>query len=204
MNKKSFIGLNSFLLIFSVTSMLLLCSCGKKQEPEMLAGLPNPMHECTEEELAQATGIALTAPEGASDVKYFYIDSGESAISQVIFTLDGKNYCYRAQPTSFVSIEANVNENASVKDLSSALNDCTNIGATLSGMHYDWECVSLIDIAESRDAVVAFNEGKEGFIAWLDVVPGVLYSLSVEKGASQELLMNTAEVCFVPLQGDVG
>ena len=190
-------------MILSLAAMMLtFCSCGKKQEEKISAGMPNPIHECTKEELGKVTGIPLEAPDGASDERYCYIDPEGLAISQVSFTLDGKDWCYRAQPTSCLSIEANVDENASVKDLAAALDDCTNIGAALSGMHYKWECVSLLDIAESRDAVAAFNEGKEGFVAWLDVVPGVLYSLSVEKGASQTLLTDTAERCFVPLQGE--
>lgn len=196
--------MNSFLIVFAVTMlMLLLCSCGKKQEPEAPVGMPNPIHECTEEELGKATGISLAAPAGASDAKYCYIGSDNTVISQVTFTLDGKKYCYRAQPTSCLSIEASVDENASAKDLASALSDCTNVGAALAGMYYKWECISLIDIAE-RDAVVAFNEGKEGFVSWLDVAPGILYSLSVEKGASQTLLTDSAEACFVPLQGEAG
>lgn len=219
MNKNKSTETKVLPILFAVTAIVLLfCACGKPQEtakkPESetntetkteteakpMTGLANPLHECTRDELVQATGIPLDAPDGASEVKYFYIDSEDTPISQVTFSLNGKQYCYRAQPTAYVRIEANVDENADEKDLMSALNDCTNIGAALSGMHYKWECASLNDIAESRDAVVAFNDGKEGFVAWLDVVPGILYSLSMNNGASQTVLTDTAELCFVPVQ----
>ena len=194
-------------LALAVLMVLVLCACGSKSktEEEPVANMVNPVHECTKEELVQATGIALDAPDGAGDVSYSYIDIAEGhPISQVNFSLDGKKYCYRAQPTEYTSISANVAEDASSQDLFAAVNDCTNIGAALSGMHFKWECISLIDIAETRDGVVAFNTGKQGFVSWLDVVPGVLYSLSTDNGAEQDLLTDMAELCFVPLQGEVG
>ena len=192
-------------LFLAALLLLTLCACGNKQEEEPFAGMPNPIHECTKNELVEATGIALDAPEGAQDVAYSYISHVTiTPISQVQFKLDGKKFCYRAQPTSFTSIQANVDENASSEDLFAAIKDCTNIGASLSGMYYNWESICLNDIAGSREAIVAFNEGKEGFISWLDVVPGILYSLSVDTKAGQDLLIDTAELCFVPTQGDVG
>lgn len=185
--------------------LLSLCSCGSKKEEEHSAGLANPVHDCTRDELLNATGIVLDAPDGAENIRYSYIDTGSEPISQVVFTLDGNEFCYRAQPTASTSIMANLtDENASLENLSKALSECTNIGAALSGMHYDWKTVCLIDVGQSCDGIVAFNEGKQGIITWLDVVPGILYSLSVNSNASQSLLMETAEACFVPVQGDVG
>lgn len=191
------------ILFLLVLSMLLgLCACGSKKPVES-SGMPNPVHECTKEELGAATGIFLDAPEGATDVSYFYIDSADAPISQVFFKLDGKEFCYRAQPTSYTSITATVSDAVvETTDLMDSLNKSTNIGASLAGMYGDWEMAALVDVAGSREGVVALNDGKAGFISWLDVVPGVLYSLSVDKKASQPLLMDTAELCFVPLQGD--
>lgn len=189
-------------LIMAVAMVFALCACGAKEEP-VSAGMPNPVHECTYDELVQATGISVEAPAGAENVSYAYIDT-ESPISQVRFTYDGRDFCYRAQSTSYLSISANVNEDASSSDLAAALNDCTNIGAVLAGMHSEWKCSGLYDLENGRESVFAFNEGKEGFIAWLDIAPGVLYSLSVDSKAEQDVLIDMAELCFVPLQGDVG
>lgn len=192
-----------------ITAMLLalvlvfgLCACGSKEQPS--ASLANPVHEGTLDEVMAATGIILDVPENATEVVYAYIDA-DYPISQVTFRLDGKDYCYRAQPTSALSITDSVGDvNSDAEDLMKALSDCTNVGAVLSGMHYEWKSAALVDLESSREGVVAFNEGKEGFIAWLDVVPGVLYSLSMDNGATQDLLMTTADACFVPLQGNAG
>lgn len=182
-----------------------LCACGSKSQGESVA-LPNPMHESTKDEIMQKSAIALDAPEGATDVKYYYIDTvsetGTMPVAQVNFTLDGKAYCYRAQITSFVNIMTTVDGKVN-EDLPGTLEDCTNCGAFLSGMHYKWKSGAKT-IVTNRDAVCGINDGQEGFIAWLDIVPGILYSLSVDKGASQELLMKTAEACFVPMQGECG
>lgn len=191
-------------LTLAAVMVFALCACGSKA-PQPSAGLPNPLHDTTKDGIVEATGISLDAPEGATDVQYFTIDgaNGSSPIAQVIFTLDGKEFCYRAQATAVTSITANVGQEGASEDLAKALSDCTNVGAALAGYYYDWKSIALVDVS-SREGVVAFNQGKEGFISWLDVVPGVLYSLSMRSGADQDLLMNTAELCFVPLQGDAG
>ena len=196
-----------FLIITLVTVMMLsLCACGSsKKSEESSAGIANPIHECEKDELVKATGIPLDAPAGAEEVRYSYIETGGGPVSQVNFKLDGNEFCYRAQPTSATTIMSNLtDENASIENLSKALSECINIGAALSGMHYDWKSVCLIDVAERCEGIVAFNEGKQGMITWLDVVPGILYSLSINSNASQNLLMDTAEACFVPVQGNAG
>ena len=195
-------------LVLVLVMAAALCACGKKEEVPQQAGVPNPMHECASyDELVEATGIGLEAPEGAEDVAYMYIDVVGAPISQVTFKLDGKEFCYRAQPTSITSLSADVEQEGTAEELTDALDEAITACTTLSGMYYkwdEWKCSGLTDLENGRESVFAFNEGKEGFIAWLDVVPGVLYSLSMEKGANQMLLMDTAEACFVPLQGEVG
>lgn len=183
-----------------------LCACGQKQETEdQAAGLANPVHECDHDEMVEKTTADIDAPAGAENVRYSYIDNEGEPVAQVEFTLDGKEYCYRAQSTAITSIMSDVegNKEATPADLMKMLADGTNVGAALSGMYYNWESGASTMVAD-RDAVCGFNEGKAGFIAWLDVVPGYLYSLSMDDGCTQELLQNTAEACFVPMQGNVG
>lgn len=192
-------------LVMAVSMSLCFCSCGSEEPAEEEAGMPNPVHECeSADDIAQATGISLDAPEGAEDVAYSYIDAAEEdgyPIAQVLFTLDGQEFCYRCQMTDELSITGITDEEADPEDLTQELNDQTKIGAELAGMYCEWEC-SATTMVSYCDAVCAFNEGKEGFVAWLDVVPGALYSLSVDKGAKQDVLAKTAEKCFVPMQGD--
>lgn len=194
-------------LILTLAVVLTFCACGAKKaeypREDTSVGMANPVHECTAGELLQATGIGLAAPQGAEHITYSYIDASP-AISQVSFTLGGNKYCYRAQPTAYTSIEANLDVETSGKELNDALSDCTNIGAALTGIYSDWKNICLYDLENGCESIIAFNEGKEGFISWLDVVPGVLYSVSVRGNVSEDLLLNAADICFIPLQGNSG
>ena len=178
-----------------------MCACGNKTDGEEIA---NPVTECSYDEMFEKTGIPINAPEGAEDVAYAYIDmENADPIGQVVFTVDGKTYCYRAQSTGATSIMDSVGEDGFYleENLQNALNEGVNVGAALSGMNYEWKAGASIDI-NYCDGVAAFNDGKAGFVAWLDVVPGILYSLGMEDDCSQDLLMNMAESIFVPVQGD--
>lgn len=165
------------MVIVLALCLALLCGCGKKEEPAQapVAGLANPVKSYTSaDEQLAATGIALAAPEGAEDIAYQSIND----MSETRFTLDGVKYCYRAQPTA---------ETASYD---------------MSGLYYTW--------TETVDGTVAGREAKAsigseaGFVRWLDVVPGINYNLSAEGAVSAELLFATAELVFVPVQGNAG
>lgn len=192
-------------LVLAVSMSLCFCSCGSEEPAEEEAGMPNPVHECeSADDLTQATGISLDAPEGATDVSYAYLDPAEEGgqqIAQVQFTLDGQEYCYRCQMTDEVSIYGNKDVEANPEALMTELNEQTNTGAQLAGLYCEWSCAGTTTVSYC-DAVCAFNEGKEGFVAWLDVVPGALYSLSVDNGADQSKLEEVAKKCFAPMQGD--
>ena len=193
-------------LIMAGAMMIGMCACGSSEEPaDDNANAENPIHECTYEEMMEATGIDISAPDESEDVVYSYIDAAEKdgyPIAQVEFTCGDKEYCYRAQSTNVTSMTADVEGNeVDPSKLLESLQDCTNAGATLGGMYCKWDAGATIDI-DGRDGVVAFNEGKEGMIAWLDVVPGIMYSLTTEENANQQDLMAMAEMLFVPMQGE--
>lgn len=189
------------------------CACGSSScskettTAETTAGTANPVHDCTSaDELEKAAGIPLDAPKGAEDVSYSYIEaSGDDAvIEQVDFTLDGNKYTYRAQSTDVTDIMTTVDgKKIDSSGLQAAMSDCTNVGAALAGVYNDWETCSKT-MTSNRDAVVGYNDGAEGVIAWLDVVPGIMYSLSVDNNASQKLLEDTAADIFVETQGNAG
>ncbi|MDO4176207.1 MAG: hypothetical protein Q4D99_01850 [Bacillota bacterium] len=194
-------------LVLAVSMSLCFCSCGdSEQAAEEETGVANPVHECeSADDIVQATGISLDAPEGATDVAYSYIDATSDdgyPIAQVEFTLDGQEYCYRCQMTDELSLCGDDNPEADPDALMASLNDQINIGAELAGIYCEWESAANTMVSYC-DAVCGINEGKEGFVAWLDVVPGALYSLSMDKGANQGDLTKTAEKCFVPMQGEV-
>ena len=193
-------------LLLSAMMVFAMCACGAKEEqPD--AGLPNPVTECTQEELLEATGFELAAPEEADNVVYSYITvEGQEPIAQVTFTVIEDNYCYRAQSTGVTNIMSGIDEKGEVvtaESIQDALESGINIGAALSGMNYEWKACATVDV-QHCEGICAFNEGKAGFISWLDVAPGVLYSLSMDDGCTQDHLMNMAESIFVPVQGEVG
>ena len=194
------------LLVIMLSAMMVfaMCACGAKEEkPD--SGLTNPVTECTQEELLEVTGLELAAPPEADNVVYSYITvEGQEPIAQVTFTVIEDEYCYRAQPTAVTSIMSGIDEKGEVitaESIQDALESGINIGATLSGMNYEWKACATVDV-QYCEGICAFNEGKAGFISWLDVVPGILYSLSMDDGCAQDNLMNLAEAIFVPVQGD--
>lgn len=141
---------------------------------EHFAGLANPLFESDRQGVLEATGFALDAPEGAENAAWFWFNT-EPKIAELRFTLDGRNFTYRAS-----------GENA-FKDI--------------SGMYYTWEENTEAAIAYLK-AQLFWNEDKEGIMLWYDMAPGVMYSLSVDTGADPRLLCKTADDIFVPVQGD--
>lgn len=151
----------------------MLTGCGKKQE-EPAVGMPNPMTEVAKDEVAPKTGISLDAPEGAENVHYFVI-AGDKNVAQVDFTLGGKNYTYRA-----------------------CIND---IGATpLSGVYFNKATESYCEVAYCKGTI--YTEGKTAVCYWYDVVPDISYSLTDMDCNDASVLLDTANLCFVPAQGD--
>lgn len=197
----------SILLMLSL--MFVMSSCGNDVESDETAEITNPVTECqTTDELLDATGISLDAPKGATEVVYSYIDIGSTTaaevIAQVAFTLDGNQYAYRAKKTDATSLYAAVERDpdADQEELSEMMEETIEECGEFAGLHYEWKSAANIDLANTREGVVAFNEGKAGFVAWLDVAPGVLYSLGMANNSTQDLLINTAEKCFIPMQGE--
>ncbi len=150
-----------------------LTACGKTPAEEPV-GMPNPLKEVSGEQMAAITGLALVAPEGASGVKYFTIND---KTAQLVFTLDGREYTYRAEPTGELK------------------------AYDLSGMYYDWTETGGGKVGYC-DAVVETCD-KAAAAYWLDIVPGINYSLGCSAQVTADELLKVANACFVPVQGDV-
>lgn len=194
--KKILVTLLAVIMVFA------MCSCSSKADDGL--EIANPVTECSYDEMFSKTGIEIKAPENAEDVAYAYIEmENADPIGQVEFTVEGKRYCYRAQPTAATSIMNSIGDDGfyMAEDILDALNEGVNVGATLSGLNYEWKASATIDIGYC-EGIAAFNEGAAGFVSWLDVVPGILYSLGMDDGCSQDILMTMAEDIFVPVQGN--
>ena len=53
-------------------------------------------------------------------------------------------------------------------------------------------------------AKINYTPGEQGRIIWFDLVPGILYSLSMDSSASDEVLLELANELFVPAQDSIG
>lgn len=195
-------------IILALSMIFVMTSCFDDFNEDDLSEVANPIVQCqTAAELTDATGVSIDAPKGATDVVYSYIDSGiagEPLIAQVEFSLKDKQYCYRAKETAGTSLYSAVENDvdAEQEKLSEMMEETIEECGEFAGLYDEWKSAASVDVAKTRDAVVAFNKGRAGFIAWLDVAPGFLYCLSMTDGATQKLLMQTAEKSFVPMQGE--
>ena len=141
-------------------------------EPDV--GMPNPLREATGAQMAEATGLVLIAPSGAVNVRYFILND---KTAQLVFSLDGKEYTYRAEPTD--KLEA----------------------YDFSGLNYTWAETSEEPVGYLTATVSTCDEA--GVAYWLDVVPGIAYSLGCNAVVTADELVGTANACFIPTQGDV-
>lgn len=141
-------------------------------------GLANPVHEASESEVSQATGIDLKAPEGAKDVVYSYIDAdGSNPIAQVTYKNEkGTEFTYRAQANSGT--------------------EATDI----SGMNYEWTGGGLCDVGYCTGAIQSCKDAT--VCTWFDVVPGIDYSLSVTGEIDPSEIADEANKVFISAQGD--
>ena len=73
----------------------------------------------------------------------------------------------------------------------------------ISGIEGPFEQISAGEVAWCR-AKINYTEGEQGRIIWFDVVPGILYSMSMEQGASDETLLELANELFEPAQDTIG
>ncbi len=120
------------------------------------------------------------APENAQDVHYnaFYLD--DLAVGETSFTLDDVKYVYRIAPTY----------------------DTSSDFADISGLEGDFDRQAEAEVGWCP-ARLSWNDGGVGKVVWFDVVPGQLYSLSVDAGASQESLLDLASQLFLPAQDEL-
>lgn len=174
-------------LILALTMALSLAACGKKGEPAAqpdgsassseIAGVVNPIHEVTHDEMVEKTGVDIDAPEESTDVSYVYIDD-EPLFAEVNFTMNGVEWCYRAQ---MGQADPQI----------------------LSGMYYNWTDTAEGEVDYCTATVsVCDGEEKAACVTWYDVVPDISYSLSAFDAADMDEALSMAKLVFQPAQGD--
>ena len=132
----------------------------------------------TASQILRATGLDVTvAPDNAKNITYnaFRIDG--LTVAETTFQIDGITYAYRMAGTTEL------------------LENFTDI----SGLDNSFSEIAAGEVFWCR-AKLRFDEGGQGKILWFDLVPGILYSMTMDSGASEEALLDMANSLFVPAQ----
>lgn len=167
-------GYKVFSLLFAAFCVIFCtsgCSSQKKKNglPESdgraaggtSVGIANPVVQSDPQEILDVLGIRFNEPEGASGVRYSII-GGKTA--QMDFVWKG------------VECTARISGEPSFTDI--------------SGMYFSWKseintnvgrCAATVKLAEAGGSTI-------GVCLWYDTVPGLMCSVSVKSGATQELL----------------
>ncbi len=117
-----------------------------------------------------------SAPEGAELTDYELFELDGMTVTGVSFTLDNRSWCYRMAST------ADVTDN--IPDISQFEGGSLTAEGTVR-----W-CTTAL----------RWDEGGAGCVIWKDIVPGLTYSLTVDTGAAETLLCDTAALVFKPAQ----
>lgn len=132
----------------------------------------------TASQILRATGLDVTvAPDNAENITYNAFRMDGLTVAETTFQLDGISYAYRMAGTA---------------ELLEEFED-------ISGMAGPFGQIAAGEVYWCR-AKISFNDGGQGKIIWFDLVPGILYSLSMDSGASENALLDMANGLFVPAQ----
>lgn len=132
----------------------------------------------TASQILEVTGLDVTvAPKIAENITYNVFIMDDLTVAETTFQIDGITYVYRMAGTLELFEDV-----ADISGLEAAFEE------NASGEVY-W-C----------SAKLSYNNGGRGKILWFDVVPGILYSLTMDSAASNEALLEMANTLFVPAQ----
>lgn len=170
-------------ILIAISMLFALAACGKTEKADQVdtakqdeasedAGIPNPMTEITADEMEYNVNV----PDGAEDVKYFVIEDDDANMYQVSYTLDGKDYCFRMKEISDVA------------------------AYDMSGIYAAEWTTEEAEVSYCDAVVMTSSEGS--VIYWLDVVPGINYTLSSSQQLNAAELSEAAASLFVPMQQD--
>lgn len=116
-------------------------------------------------------------PSDAADISYDVFPLDDLTVAETSFSLNEIRYSYHVAATGDVSLP--------FADISNRSGD------------YREHTSSQIDWC---DAELYYTEGGAGKIIWFDIAPGLLYSVSMDTGASEQALLEIANMLFTPAQ----
>ncbi len=174
--------INAILLLCVFSSIVMSVSGCKRakvssEKQENLDGVPNPVKESSADEISTSLGFYFNVPADAKDVSYSIISG---SLAQAMFSWNDSDCVVRAKMSSELE----------PKDI--------------SGFYYNWQETSFVKVGYNDATVKLFNSDSEsvGICIWLDVVPGIEYSVSIKSNASKEKLAELSNLVYAPMQGE--
>ena len=132
----------------------------------------------TASQILRVTGLDVTvAPENAENITYNAFRMDGLTVAETTFQLGSVTYAYRMADTTELLEE--------FKDI--------------SGMAGPFDQITDSEV-NWCNAKISFDDGGQGKIIWFDLVPGILYSLSMDSSATEKALLDMASALFVPAQ----
>ena len=120
--------------------------------------IANPWTEMTREALCKVSGFAFGVPDGAEDVIYHWLES--DGLAEMQFTLDGDEYCARAQSVALEDGEL----------------------MNIAGMYFAWEGEEDVTVGQCHGSLGLAQTGSEEWVElcqWYDAAAERMYALSV-------------------------
>ncbi len=117
------------------------------------------------------------APEGAEDITYDAFVMEGMTVAETTYRLEGVRYSYRMAATMGFEI------------------------VNISGVSSDGKTTASAEVGWCP-AKLYYTDGGEGSVVWFDFAPGLLYSISMDKNATKEKLLEVAHELFVPAQDE--
>lgn len=169
--------ITSRIIIISIIicGALIFMFLGIKNKDKTALSIPNPMTKASPELLINQLGVNFLVPQGAENVSYHII---ADKIAQMSFTINDSEVTARIQPS--------------------------NQFEDISGMYYNWSFQEDCNIGWCQGRLFLTTSDKKniGLCLWYDVVPGLMYSLSIDSNATKEQLIQLAQAVYKPAQGD--
>lgn len=156
-------------LVLSACLLFALVGCGTSgndsggTDTSGSANVANPVVDVeSPEAINKQLQTNLEIPAEATIDRCSIIDD---SLGEVVFSLNGKSYTYRVMNT--------------------------DTSEDISGLYYDFTSHSEVDIA-GVSCVIDYNDGGPGYCRWFDDIAKTTYSVSVDSGASEEVLTEIA------------
>ena len=139
--------------------------------------IANPWTETDATGILNATGFLMSAPSGASNVTYSYLE--EDGLAQMSYELDDADWTYRMQATEKLS--------------------------DISGMNYSWDLEDEGEVSGMAANYYGYAGDDEmvQLVCWYDALTGIDYSLSATGTDLDGMDMQAyAESIYTSMQGE--